>query len=123
MTHKPDLRIVEPVTEEIGAAANIRELSDRLSLRLPAPGRVADLNVFCGHDTRGQMLCLVDVQDIPAGEAARALDGVAFAFTSVVLELTPGPAFCCRMGRPENLHADNCTCGTGQGLSITRIDL
>jgi hypothetical protein len=118
-----DLRVAKPVAEDIETAANIQELSECLSALLPAPGRVSDLNVHCGGGAAGRVICLIEVADIQAGDAARALGGVPFAFKSVVLELTPGPEFACRKGRPDQHRDGSCTCGTGQTVSITQIDL
>jgi hypothetical protein len=123
MNRNKELRLVEPPAAGIGTASNPREVASLLALQLPAPGHIADLNIFCGCDNPGQVLCLVDVQDIPASEAAQALDGVPFAFTSVVLTLTPGPNFTCRMGRPGFPDQLHCSCSAGLQPSAPGIDI
>jgi len=121
MTNGQDIRIAEPVAEEAGAARDITELLGRLAARLPAPGRITDINLHCGGGTN--VLCLIEIADIQAGDAARALGGVPFAFRSVVLEFTPGLEFSCRAGQPASFRGNSCTCSTGQTVSITQIDL
>jgi hypothetical protein len=97
----------------IESVADIRQLAEHLSALLPAPGRVANVNIYCSRDTPGRILCLVDVADMPAAEAALALGGVPFAFTAVVLDLRLPPAFSCRTGRPGRPTITNCACQLG----------
>jgi hypothetical protein len=67
------------------------------------------------------MLCLVDVVDMPAAEAAVALGGVPFAFTAVVLDLRLPPAFSCRTGRPGHPTITNCNCSSGFRAAPNRL--
>ncbi len=98
--------LVESVTD-------IHALSEHLSSLLPSPGRVANVNIYCSRDTPGRILCLIDVVGMPAADAARALGGVPFAFTAVVLDLRLPAAFSCRTGRPGRPAITNCNCSSG----------
>lgn len=106
----------------IESVVNIHQLAEHLSSLLPSPGRVANVNIYCSRDTPGRMLCLVDVIDMPAADAARALGGVPFAFTAVVLDLRLPPAFSCRTGRPGRPTITNCNCGSGSRANLTRVE-
>jgi hypothetical protein len=117
--------------EEIAAASpavaietvgDIQELAAHLSSRLPAPGRIANVNIYCSRDTPGRMLCLVDVLDMPAVDAAHALGGVPFAFTAVVLDVRLPPAFSCSTGRPGRPTVTNCNCSSGARASMTPLE-
>jgi hypothetical protein len=105
----------------IESVADIHQLAKHLSSLLPAPGRVANVNIYCSRDTPGRMLCLVDVIDMPAAEAARALGGVPFAFSAVVLDLRLPPAFSCRTGRPGKPIITNCNCSSGPQAALARV--
>jgi hypothetical protein len=105
----------------IESVADIHRLADYLSSLLPSPGRLANVNIYCSRDTPGRMLCLVDVVDMPAAEAALALGGVPFAFTAVVLDLRLPPAFSCRTGRPGRPAITNCNCSAGVRAAIPRV--
>jgi hypothetical protein len=107
----------------IDAVADIDELATHLSSLLPPPGRVTNVNIYCSRDTPGRMLCLVDVLDMPAADAATALGGVPFAFTAVVLDITLPISFSCRTGRPGKPAITNCNCSSGARPSLTtRLD-
>jgi hypothetical protein len=103
----------------IDTVADIHQLTDHLSSLLPAPGNVANVNIYCSRDTPGRMLCLVDVLGMPASEAAIALGGVPFAFTAVVLDIKLPAGFACRTGRPGKPTITNCNCSSGTRLSMT----
>lgn len=105
----------------IETVSDIHQLAEHLSSLLPSPGRVANVNMYCSRDTPGRVLCLVDVIDMPAAEAAQALGGVPFAFSAVVLDLRLPPAFSCRTGRPGKPTISNCNCGSGARAAMTRI--
>jgi hypothetical protein len=105
----------------IESVADIHQLAEHLSSLLPSPGRVANVNIYCSRDTPGRMLCLVDVVDMAAADAARALGGVPFAFTAVVLDVRLPPAFSCRTGRPGKPTITNCNCSSGSRASLSHI--
>lgn len=113
--------VTESPTSTIESVADIHRLTEHLSSLLPSPGRVANVNLYCSRDTPGHMLCLVDVANMPASEAAHALDGVPFAFTAVVLDLRLPPAFSCRTGRPGRPAITNCNCSAGVRSTIPRV--
>ncbi len=120
-------RSIEEIAAEspavaIEAVGDIDELAAYLSSHLPAPGRIAKVNVYCSRDTPGRMLCLVDVLDMSAADAAHALGGVPFAFTAVVLEVRLPPAFSCRTGRPGRPTAANCNCSSGARAPTTPLE-
>jgi hypothetical protein len=104
---------------EINSVTNISQLADHLSSLLPPPGRVSNVNIYCSRDTPGRMLCLVDVLDMPAADAATALGGVPFAFTAVVLDISLPISFACRTGRPGRPTITNCNCSSGAQPSLT----
>jgi hypothetical protein len=104
---------VEAIAEGIESVRDIGELNSFISSRLPQPGRIANVNIYCSRDTPGRVVCLVDVVDIPAADAARALGGVPFAFTAVVLDVQLSPAFTCRTGQPGRPAVPNCNCSSG----------
>ena len=106
----------------IESVADIHQLAEHLSSLLPSPGRVANVNIYCSRDTPGRILCLVDVIDMPAAEAALALGGVPFAFSAVVLDLRLPPAFSCRTGRPGHPTITNCNCRSGSRATLTRVE-
>lgn len=119
-------RNIEEIASEspavtIESVAEIRQLAEHLSALLPAPGRVANVNIYCSRDTPGRILCLVDVADMPAAEAASALGGVPFAFSAVVLDLRLPPAFSCRTGRPGRPTITNCNCSSGSCATPSRV--
>ena len=105
----------------IETVSDIHQLTEHLSSLLPSPGRVANVNMYCSRDTPGRVLCLIDVIDMPAAEAAQALGGVPFAFSAVVLDLRLPPAFSCRTGRPGKPTITNCNCSSGARAAMTRI--
>jgi len=105
----------------IESVADIHQLAEHLSALLPAPGCIANVNIYCSRDTPGRILCLVDVADLPAAEAALALGGVPFAFTAVVLDLRLPPAFSCRTGRPGRPTITNCNCSSGSCGTPPRV--
>ncbi len=106
----------------IDAVGTIHQLAQHLSSRLPAPGQVTNVNIYCSRDTPGRMLCLVDVAGMPAVDAARALGGVPFAFTAVVLDAKLPAAFTCRTGRPGRPNITNCNCSSGSHTTKTRLE-
>ena len=107
----------------IDTVTDIHQLSEHLSSLLPAPGLVANVNIYCSRDTPGRMLCLADVFGMPAAEAATILGGVPFAFTAVVLDITLPLRFSCRTGRPGKPIVTNCNCSSGARPSLTpRLD-
>jgi hypothetical protein len=113
---------VEAVAEGIESVRDIGELNAFVSSRLPQPGRIANVNIYCSRDTPGRVVCLVDVLDIPAGDAARALGGVPFAFTAVVLDVRLSPAFTCRTGQPGRPVVPNCNCSSGCRAAMPPLD-
>jgi hypothetical protein len=112
--------VAESPAVTIESVTDIHRLADYLSSRLPPPGRVANVNIYCSRDTPGRILCLIDIVDMPAAEAARVLGGVPFAFTAVVLDLRLPPAFSCRTGRPGRPAITNCSCSLGVRATMLR---
>lgn len=120
-------RNIEDIASEspavtIDSVGDIQQLARHLSSRLPAPGQVTNVNIYCSRDTPGRMLCLVDVVGMPAADAARALGGVPFAFTAVVLDVKLPAAFTCRTGRPGHPTITNCNCSSGSQATKTRLE-
>jgi hypothetical protein len=113
---------LEPVAVGVDIRGDIREFAARLSSRLPAPGRVTNVNIYCSRDTPGRALCLVDVSGIAASEAAQALDGVPFAFSAVVLDAPIAADFSCPAKRPGRPMTANCNCSSGTCTSLVPGD-
>ena len=101
---------LESVAGGVDIRGDICEFAALLSSHLPKPGHVTNINIYCSRDTPGRALCLVDVSDIAASEAAQVLNGVPFAFSAVVLDAPIAADFSCPAKRPGRPTIANCTC-------------
>ena len=108
-----DVAIVATTIEDVEAVETPQQLYTLLAARLPSPGRITSLNLFCEGAHADRMLCLVDVEGISASAAAKALDGQPFAFTSVFLSIAVSDKFSCRIRQNGRRPEGSCSCGNG----------
>ena len=108
-----DVAIVATTIEDIEAVETPQQLYALLATRVPAPGRITSLNLFCEGAHADRMLCLVDVEGISASAAAKALEGQPFAFTSVFLSISVNEKFACRVRQNGKRPEGSCSCGSG----------
>lgn len=108
---------VEDSTEEVAfeAALSPLQLQKLLVAKLPNPGRVKDVSLFCSPDAPQRALCLVDVANISANVAANSLGGEAFAFSSVALAVPLNQCFTCNVRQNGHLPTGNCACFVSTG--------
>lgn len=100
-------------TEETEGIATPRQLYDFFAARLPPPGRITGLNLFCEGTHSDRILCLIDLADISAVAAAKALEGHPFAFSSVFLSIAVNEKFSCRVRQNGKRPEGSCSCGNG----------
>lgn len=108
-----DVAIVATTIEDIEAVETPRQLYNLLAARMPPPGRITSLNLFCEGAHADRMLCLIDVEGISASAATKALDGQPFAFTSVFLSIAVSEKFSCRVRQNGKRPEGSCSCCNG----------
>jgi hypothetical protein len=90
--------------------------------KLPAPGRIKDVSLFCSPETPQRALCLVDLSGVSANIAAHAIGGEAFAFTSVAVAVPLREAFSCHVRKEGKLPQTNCACFVARGNRTSLLD-
>ena len=96
------------------SATSVEHLRELLTTKVPAPGRIDNVSVFCNGDTPDRLLVLIDIAGIAAGTVAQAVEGQLFGFTSVVQSIPVQPKFSCRIRQAGGLPEGNCACRIGQ---------
>jgi hypothetical protein len=112
----------ETTNPGLESAASPQHLRDLLVSKLPAPGRIENINLFCSPETPSSALCLFDLRDVSAAVVAEKIGGQVFGFDSVVLAIPVSKDFSCRIRTGGGVPHDSCACSVAPDVPVSLLD-